>query len=125
MPIKLTCPSCHKNLTAPDETAGRVLKCPYCQDALTVPVGPAPPPVSPRPASPSFEPSAGPSPGRPTSFDSESPFGETVKPFPRRTHAAESPAITKTEHERIIDYFSAQGCLARFLFAMDDETYKN
>ena len=52
MPITLSCSSCNKRLEAPDKYAGRPVKCPKCQTALTVPVAvppsqPVPPPPVP------------------------------------------------------------------------------
>ncbi|MDY3557881.1 hypothetical protein R5W23_005730 [Gemmata sp. JC673] len=63
MPITLGCPSCGKRFRARDESAGKRVKCPYCQTAVpvplpeegaapTVPVEPAPSPPPPRPAPP-------------------------------------------------------------------------
>jgi DNA-directed RNA polymerase subunit RPC12/RpoP len=37
MPISLTCPSCDRKLNAPDQAAGRMVKCPKCGQRLTVP----------------------------------------------------------------------------------------
>lgn len=60
MPITLSCPSCDRKLNAKDEHAGRTLRCPACQSAITVPfagaaprplasvVGVVPPPVPPQ-----------------------------------------------------------------------------
>ncbi|QJW92974.1 zinc ribbon domain-containing protein [Frigoriglobus tundricola] len=53
MPITLGCPSCGKRFRARDESAGKKVKCPYCQAAVQVPApdeppagaGTAPPPV--------------------------------------------------------------------------------
>lgn len=66
MPITLACPSCTKRFRARDESAGKRVKCPFCQAAVTVPdeapgssadrPAPAPsdfaPPAPPRPAVP-------------------------------------------------------------------------
>ena len=68
MPITLGCPSCGKRFRARDESAGKKVKCPYCQAAVQVPTSeeaatagaptaPLPPPDSgslpaPRPAPP-------------------------------------------------------------------------
>lgn len=67
MPITLGCPSCGKRFRARDESAGKKVKCPYCQAAVQVPTAeesasasaptaalPPPPPAvsSPRPAPP-------------------------------------------------------------------------
>jgi len=43
MPINVLCPTCHKELAAPDELAGKVAECPYCQHRFQVS---APKPVS-------------------------------------------------------------------------------
>lgn len=58
MPITLGCPSCGKRFRARDESAGKKVKCPYCQAAVSVPAADesgagAPPPPPPAPA---FEP---------------------------------------------------------------------
>jgi hypothetical protein len=37
MAIQFDCPSCGKQLKAPDETAGRRGKCPHCQNPIQVP----------------------------------------------------------------------------------------
>lgn len=37
MPITLGCPSCGKRFRARDESAGKKVKCPYCQSAVQVP----------------------------------------------------------------------------------------
>ena len=37
MPITLGCPSCGKRFRARDESAGKKVKCPYCQAAVQVP----------------------------------------------------------------------------------------
>jgi len=37
MPIKFQCPVCYKELTAPDEAAGRGGKCPRCGEKVKVP----------------------------------------------------------------------------------------
>src|SRR5262249_61082132 len=37
MPITLGCPSCGKRFRARDESAGKRVKCPYCQAAVPVP----------------------------------------------------------------------------------------
>ncbi|MBX9581755.1 MAG: hypothetical protein K2X87_15740, partial [Gemmataceae bacterium] len=37
MPITLTCPSCTKRFRARDESAGKRVKCPFCQAAVGVP----------------------------------------------------------------------------------------
>ena len=37
MPITLGCPSCGKRFRARDESAGKKVKCPYCQAAVPVP----------------------------------------------------------------------------------------
>ena len=37
MPITLGCPSCGKRFKARDESAGKKVKCPYCQAAVSVP----------------------------------------------------------------------------------------
>lgn len=37
MPIKVTCPECDHAIKAPDEMAGRRVKCPSCKAVLTVP----------------------------------------------------------------------------------------
>lgn len=37
MPITLGCPSCGKRFRARDESAGKKVKCPYCQAAVSVP----------------------------------------------------------------------------------------
>jgi phage FluMu protein Com/uncharacterized membrane protein len=37
MPITLSCPSCGKRFRARDESAGKKVKCPYCQAAVQVP----------------------------------------------------------------------------------------
>lgn len=37
MSISLTCPSCDRKLNAPDQAAGRMVKCPKCGQQLTVP----------------------------------------------------------------------------------------
>ncbi len=47
MPIALTCPKCHAPHTAPDEAAGRPVRCPACRAEF--PAGPAAPPA-PKPA---------------------------------------------------------------------------
>jgi hypothetical protein len=36
MPINVLCPTCHKELAAPDELAGQVAECPYCQNRFQV-----------------------------------------------------------------------------------------
>jgi hypothetical protein len=57
MPITLGCPSCGKRFRARDESAGKKVKCPYCQSAVQVPPPeesagepPAPPPPAAPPA---------------------------------------------------------------------------
>jgi hypothetical protein len=56
MPIAITCPACNSKLKAPDDLAGRGLKCPRCKAPLKVPAGPsspsgsAAPPAKARPA---------------------------------------------------------------------------
>ena len=37
MPIKMSCPSCGKTLSAPDNAAGKKAKCPGCGQIMTVP----------------------------------------------------------------------------------------
>ncbi len=37
MPISVTCPSCHKALSAPDSAAGKQALCPACRAVLAVP----------------------------------------------------------------------------------------
>jgi DNA-directed RNA polymerase subunit M/transcription elongation factor TFIIS len=37
MPLKIVCPNCQKALTAKEELAGRVVRCPRCKNPLTVP----------------------------------------------------------------------------------------
>src|SRR5215218_3038660 len=37
MPITLGCPSCGKRFRARDESAGKRVKCPFCQAAVPVP----------------------------------------------------------------------------------------
>src|SRR6478736_3260535 len=37
MPITLGCPSCGKRFRARDESAGKRVKCPFCQAAVAVP----------------------------------------------------------------------------------------
>lgn len=60
MPITLGCPSCGKRFRARDESAGKKVKCPYCQAAVQVPTpeeaasagaptAPLPPPPDPIP----------------------------------------------------------------------------
>lgn len=50
MPLKLSCPSCQKSLTVPDQLAGRTGKCPGCGASIKVP--PLPPPSVTSPAAP-------------------------------------------------------------------------
>lgn len=38
MPIAVTCPGCAAKMKAPDATAGKKIKCPKCQGAITVPM---------------------------------------------------------------------------------------
>ncbi len=37
MPINMNCPSCGKNLSAPDTAAGKKAKCPACGQIMIVP----------------------------------------------------------------------------------------
>ena len=37
MPIPVTCPGCSAKMKAPDGAAGKKIKCPKCQEAITVP----------------------------------------------------------------------------------------
>jgi DNA-directed RNA polymerase subunit M/transcription elongation factor TFIIS len=37
MPIPFDCPSCGKTLKAPEETAGKRIRCPHCKDVIVVP----------------------------------------------------------------------------------------
>ncbi len=37
MPISVSCPSCGKNLSAPDSSAGKRAKCPGCGQIMTIP----------------------------------------------------------------------------------------
>ncbi|MCI0700379.1 MAG: zinc-ribbon domain-containing protein [Planctomycetia bacterium] len=57
MPITLGCPSCGKRFRARDESAGKKVKCPYCQAAVQVPTSEesavAGAPTAPLPSSPS------------------------------------------------------------------------
>ncbi|MFM8275179.1 MAG: hypothetical protein ACKODX_23000 [Gemmata sp.] len=66
MPITLACPSCAKRFRARDESAGKKVKCPYCQAAVPVPSadGAAAPAAEPPPARPATPP-ARPSPAAP------------------------------------------------------------
>lgn len=41
MTIHFTCPTCKKNLKAPDEKAGAKVKCPGCKTVLPIPLVPA------------------------------------------------------------------------------------
>ena len=43
MPILITCPTCGTNAAAPDNAAGKKVKCPKCQAVLDVPAQEAPP----------------------------------------------------------------------------------
>src|SRR5262245_15353695 len=63
MPITLGCPSCAKRFKARDESAGKKVKCPYCQVPVQVPTSeesaragaptaPLPTGAAPRPAPP-------------------------------------------------------------------------
>jgi hypothetical protein len=45
MPQHLVCPACHQTIQAADESAGGVVRCCYCGQAIHVPI-PAPPRVS-------------------------------------------------------------------------------
>ncbi|HUR52917.1 MAG TPA: hypothetical protein VMZ71_02215 [Gemmataceae bacterium] len=59
MPITLSCPSCAKRFRARDESAGKRVKCPYCQAAIVVNAdgSSAAPPADPGPlAAPRFPP---------------------------------------------------------------------
>lgn len=65
MPITIACPSCAARLTAPDQAAGKAVRCPKCQAPVPVPKPPAAdegfevvddaPPAPPKPASKSGE----------------------------------------------------------------------
>lgn len=75
MPITLGCPSCGKRFRARDESAGKRVKCPYCQAAVpvptaeesasagapTAPLPPPPPAFEPDPLPPPPPPRPGPS----------------------------------------------------------------
>lgn len=39
MPVKVRCPSCDKQLNAPDAARGKAVKCPGCQTRISVPAG--------------------------------------------------------------------------------------
>jgi hypothetical protein len=39
MPIRVYCPSCSVRLNAPDDFAGRKVRCPKCQTAVAIPAG--------------------------------------------------------------------------------------
>jgi len=52
MPIAVSCPSCGVHMHAPDDTAGKKVRCPKCQQVVGVPTAPvaeliaeAPPPL--------------------------------------------------------------------------------
>ena len=63
MPIKMTCPSCGKMLSAPDSAVGKKAKCPSCGEIMIVPESAGgleqEYPLAPEPAAP--QPLAGPS----------------------------------------------------------------
>ena len=40
--IQLSCPSCSRHLQAPDDYAGKVVRCPYCKGKVPLPDAPAP-----------------------------------------------------------------------------------
>lgn len=40
MPIDFLCPSCDQNLQVPEKAAGRVIRCPHCQQGVAVPAAP-------------------------------------------------------------------------------------
>lgn len=54
MPIAVSCPTCGVRLKAPDDSAGKTVKCPKCSGSMVIPTAapPLPPPVMipPRPA---------------------------------------------------------------------------
>src|SRR5262245_1798800 len=86
MPITLGCPSCGKRFRARDESAGKKVKCPYCQAAVQVPT-------------PEESASAGaataPLPGAPGSAPafSFSPPAAPPKPPPSGTRPVPSPPV--------------------------------
>ena len=84
MPITLSCPTCAKKFRARDESAGKRVKCPYCQAAIVVSAdgATADPPADPGPMVPSqprFQPSppgpARPAPVAPGDWGNEPPLG--------------------------------------------------
>lgn len=53
MPIRVACPQCSKNLAVKDELAGKRIRCPNCQNVVTIPAasnGAAKPPAPSKPA---------------------------------------------------------------------------
>lgn len=78
MPITIACPSCKARLQAPDNTAGKRVKCPKCQNPIPVPAAggtPAPAPAKQPAAAPSKPPvkKPAPPPDNDFNFDDDPP----------------------------------------------------
>jgi len=63
MPIDATCPSCAAPIKAPDSLAGKIIKCPRCQERIVIPIPepsaePPKPPESPAPKADEAKPKA-------------------------------------------------------------------
>ena len=94
MPITLSCPTCGKRFRARDESAGKRVKCPYCQAAIVVSAdgSAAEPPADPGPiAPPRFPPAA---PARPPAAVTPGDWGDEPPPGgPKSAPLPPPPAI--------------------------------
>lgn len=93
MPITLACPSCTKRFRARDESAGKRVKCPFCQAAVTVPAGDDGPAAAEpaAPPSPLFAPPPAPAAG-PGTVQFQSPSDDDPAPAPALFDVVGKPA---------------------------------
>jgi RsiW-degrading membrane proteinase PrsW (M82 family) len=90
MAIRVVCPTCAKNLTAPDAAAGKQASCPACKTKILVPATAAPTatkPAAPKPAAPTA--------ANPASAAATKPLPSTPRPAPKTTSPAPTAAQPK------------------------------
>jgi hypothetical protein len=101
MSIATSCLSCGKNLDVPDKYAGKRIKCPSCENPITVPAASAPPPPESERVAPAAKPKE--SKLNPTRPINDVPSGSDAQPV------SASPAIRKppsiADKERNERYF--------------------
>jgi hypothetical protein len=108
MAIRFTC-GCGRNLAVKDELAGRAIRCPQCQDVVTVPAGQGAVRATPPPLRSALaelnedEPELRPSrPSRIRSSDDDEEEEEEENSRPRRSAARDEEPVKKKKKRRIV-----------------------